>query len=181
MPIPTVAAAEAALAPYLLWLRLAAIALMVALIFGAGWRAGSRLTEYRWQRAAAKQAADYQASLAQAREAEKRSYAQRDEVSNALQRDLATIRADRDRLRALPARVVRVYVPAARPASLPADGRPAPGRDGTIAGTAPPAGTPGPDIGRGLYDLVDDGDSREAELRARMDACRTGWATAAGQ
>jgi hypothetical protein len=173
--IPAVDAARLALAPYLLWIKLSSWLLVFALIFGAGWKAGASLTQLRWQRAAEKQAADYRFSLALAREAERASYAKRDEVSNALQKDLAATRAERDRLRALPARTVRVYVPAASATSLPAVAGTTAGRPGATAGTAAPAATLGPDIGRSLYAIVDDGDEREAELRARLTACRDGW------
>jgi Sec-independent protein translocase protein TatA len=175
--IPTVDAARLALAPYLLWLKLAAVLLIVALIFGAGWKAGAGLTEGRWQRAAAKQAADYQATLARAREAERASYAKSNEVSRGLQQDLAAIRAERDRLRNQPVRTVRLYVPAAGPACLPSDRPAAGGRDGATAAAAAPASAAGPDIGRGLYDLTDDGDAREAELAARLTRCQE-WAAA---
>jgi hypothetical protein len=181
MILPTVDAARLALAPYLLWVKLAALALIVALIFGVGWKAGASLTESRWLRAAAKQAADYQSSLAHAREAERASYAKRDGVSNALQKDLAAVTAERDRLRGLPARIVRVYVPAAPAASMSANGGAAAGHSGAPAGTPALAGPPGPDIGRGLYDLADDSDAREAELGARLSRCVEGWTSAAGR
>lgn len=89
--IPTVAAAEAAVAPYLLWLKLAVVAAVVALIFGTGWKAGASLTESRWQRAAAKQAADYRTSVARAREAERASYAHSQEASRVYQQNLVAL------------------------------------------------------------------------------------------
>lgn len=177
--IPTVAAAQLALQPYLLWIKLAVYAAIVATIFGAGWKTGSSLTTARWEHAAAKQAADYQESLKRAIASERASYAQRDEVSRDLQKDLAAVQAERDRLRRQSARVVRVYVPA--PAgSVPADGGTAP-RHGGAPGPAEPTATAGPDIGRDLYDLADDGDAREAELRARVNRCVEGWAAAASR
>lgn len=175
MNLPTLDAAKLAIAPYTLALKIGAAVLMAALIFVGGWKAGSALIAGRWQRAAAKQAADYQSSLARARETERASYAKSQEVSRGLQNDLAAIRVERDRLRNQPVRTVRVYVPAASPAGLSAASPAAGGRHGAPAAAAEPSATIGPDIGRGLFDLVDDGDAREAELAARLTRCQD-WA-----
>lgn len=161
------------LAPYAALLKVAALAIVAAAIFGAGWKAGAGLTEARWQRERAKQAAEYQSALTRAREAERAAYAKSQEVSRGLQNDLAAIRAERDRLRDRPARVVRLC-----PDTDPAAGRmpAAPGaagrRDAAAPAAAENAGAPGRDIGGPLYELVDDGDEREAELARRLVACQ---------
>lgn len=173
--IPTPAVLQAALAPYLLYIKAAAWLLVVAAIFGAGCKVGAGFTERRWQAAQAAQAREYQSAVERARAAERASWAKRDEVSTNVQAELEAVRAERDRLRRLPARVVRVQVPAADPGRVPGASPAAPGSDGAAAGAAAPAGPAFVDIGRGLYDLADDGDAREAELAARLTACQQ-WA-----
>lgn len=96
------------LEPYLVWIEVGIVAILAVALFGGGWKAGAGLTESRWQRAAAKAEAQHTASLASARVAERASYVKNQEVSRGYQSKLAQITADRDRLRDMPARVVRV-------------------------------------------------------------------------
>ncbi len=105
---------------------------------------------------------------------------QANKVSHGLQTDLATIRADRDRLRDLPARVVRVYVPVApRVGHGPAAaGRPGPAAAAPVelAGEARSGDGLGRDIGTDLYRIVDDADQREAELGAQVTRLQQSYA-----
>lgn len=121
-----------------------------------------------------------QASLKTEREAAKQTR----EVSSALQTDLNTIRADRDRLRDLPPRIVRVRVPV--PAAAVEGARPAAaGQSGsTAAGTLALEGAGGRgtgldwDLGPFLYRLADDGDERESELAAQVRRLQEAYAVA---
>jgi hypothetical protein len=88
------------------------------------------------------------------------------EASDAYQTDLAAIRAERDRLRALPARAVRLCVEPDPSGMLAGDG--AGGSTAAATATAQLALAAGPDIGGGLYGLADDGDARELELGAQL-------------
>jgi hypothetical protein len=169
--IPTVDAARLALAPYLLWVKLAVVLLMLALIFGAGWKAGASLTEGRWQRAAAKQAADYQSSVARAREAERASYAKSQEVSRGYQQKLAALDAD---YRAALGRIgpVRVRncptVAGGLPATGAAASRPTGANDrADIPATA--GSDPSRDIGPDLVTLARDADHCREQLTALQE------------
>lgn len=176
--IPTVDAARLALAPYLLWVKLAVMAIVMALIFGAGWKVGAGLTESRWLRAAAKQAADYQSSLARAREAERASYAKSQEVSRGYQQKLAALEVD---YRAALGRIgpVRVRncpaVAGGLPATRPAPGRPDAAHDRADLPAA--AGSdPDRDIGPELVTLARDADHCREQLTALEE-----WAQALSQ
>lgn len=87
------------------------------------------------------------------------------EVSRGYQQDLDQIRRDRDRLRKRPVRVVRVC-PDPSVSATPS------GYRNTPSGTIAPEKTVGFDIGQPLYELVDDGDQREKELRSQLIACQ---------
>lgn len=106
-------------------------------------------------------------------ETERAAAAKTQEISRGLQTDLTAIRAERDRLRDLPPRVVRVRVPV--PAAVARPHPAAAGGSGSAAaGTLAIAGPDGPpagldrDIGADLYRIVDDADQREAELAAQV-------------
>lgn len=160
----------------LAYLRLGIACLAAAVMFALGWKMGSAHASAQLQRAQAASEAKYLSAVERAREAERASYAKSQEVSRALQSDLAAIRGERDRLRAQPARGVRLC-PDADPAGsgVSAAGA-APGRrDAAAAGATKAPGPAGRDIGRPLYELVDDGDEREAELARRLSACQA-WA-----
>ncbi len=113
---------------------------------------------------------------------ERKAAAKAQEISRGYQTDLADIRADRDRLRDLPPRVVRVLVPARAPAS--AGSATAGGSGGTPAtaieleGEAGSGTGQGWDIGPGLYRIVDDADQREAELGAQVTRLQEAYAVA---
>lgn len=168
MTIPGLDAAKAALAPYLFWIKVGALLLVVALIFGTGWRAGSGLTEARWQRAAAKQAADYQESLSRAREAERRSYAKSQEVSRDYQAKLVDLEGRyRDALgRIGPVRVRRCPAAAGGvPAASAGTGGPhAAGDRPDVPGAT--GGDPDRDIGPDLVLLARDADHCREQLTA---------------
>lgn len=176
--IPTWETAKLAVAPYLMWIKLAIIAAVVLTLYSCGFKAGSAATEAKWQSAAKDQAAAFQRTLTDSIATERRVAQTNQETSRELQTQIIRIQAERDRLRSLPARVVRVYVPAAGPAGVPAaagaDGR----RDGAASAPAQLPGPLGPDIGRSLYTIVDDSDAREAELAARLVACQEAYRTA---
>ena len=166
--IPTVAAAQLALQPYLLWIKLAVYAAIVAAIFGAGWKTGSSLTTARWEHAAAKQAADYQSSLKAAREAERASYAKAQQISRGYQDEI-------DRLRSQP--IVRTPVRLCRDATNssrvsatgPTTGGPGPAAPagGVVSSTdgTDPSVRPGPDIGPALRGLARRADEVSAQGR----------------
>lgn len=167
--LPTVAAAQLALQPYLLYIKLAVCTLIVAAIFGAGAKVGSSLTATRYEAREAKQAREYQSALAHAREAERRSYEKAQEVSRDYQTELARLR-DRPVSR-VPA---RLCVSAPAPGRVPAAGT-APGgpsaavpaggvvqsADGTDTGVRA-----GPDIGPALRGLARRADEVSAQGRA---------------
>ena len=159
--------------PPWLTLRFAATFVIALGLFAVGWKAGATLTEARWQRVQVKAEREHTTALARAREAERASYAKAVETSRAYQTSLAAIRAERDRLRDLPPRVVRVYVPA-KPASVPAPGAAAGGPGSAAAAAVELAGEAGSgarfsrDIGPTLYGIVDDSDEREAALAEQV-------------
>ena len=170
-PIPTWDAVRLAAAPYLVWIKIGIVVLIVTVVFGAGFRMGSGLTEAKWQHAATEQADAFQKALLDNLAVERAAAAANQETSNALQEELAQIRTERDRLRARPVRTVRLCpTPAAD--GVPAAAASAGGRDGAAPAPFASSGPTGPDIGRGLYDLADDGDEREADLDARLIACQ---------
>ena len=174
--IPTVDAARLALMPYLLWIKLAAVLLVVLAIFGAGWKVGAGLTETRWQSAQASQAREYQSALAHAREAERASYTRSQEVSRDYQSKLAALEGRyADAARSIGP--VRVCVAAAAPAHVPAVSAPASrphAADDRPDVPRAPAGDPGRDVGPELIALVRDADV----CRERLPALQA-WA--AGQ
>ena len=104
------------------------------------------------------------------------------EVSRAYQADLTAIRAERDRLRALPPRVVRVYVPGPAIAvpSPVAGGRPRAIAPGAVALTGQAGQGPrlSRDIGPELYGIVDDCDTREAELARQVTGLQQAYGVA---
>lgn len=105
------------------------------------------------------------------------------EVSRGLQNDLTTIRAERDRLRSLPPRVVRVRIPVAAAvasADPAAPGRPGCSAAGTVAlaGEARSGAGVDRDIGPELYAIADDADTREAELGAYIRRLQQAYAVA---
>lgn len=166
-PIPTWDAARLAIAPWLMWIKIA----FLAAIFAGGYYVGHRMSEAKWQHAATEQADAFQKALLDNLAVERAAAAANQETSNALQEELAQIRTERDRLRARPVRTVRLCTtPAAD--GVPAAAAPAGGRDGAAPAPFASSGAAGPDIGRGLYDLADDGDEREADLDARLIACQ---------
>jgi hypothetical protein len=155
------------------WIKPAAILILALALVGLGYRIGSGLTEARWQRAQVKAEQAHTASIAAARESELAAYDKSNEVSREYQEDLAKIRAERDRLRHQPVRVVRVYIPA-DPVSLSAAGAAAGGSGSTapaaveLAGEARSGVRFSRDVGPELYGIVDDSDQREAELAEQI-------------
>jgi hypothetical protein len=103
-------------------------------------------------------------------------------VSHAFQIDLTAIRAERDRLRDLPPRVVRVYVPGPAIAvpSPVAVGRPRATRPGPVELTGEAGQGPrlSRDIGADLYGIVDDSDAREASLASQVTRLQQAYAVA---
>jgi hypothetical protein len=144
------------------WIKPAAILILALALVGLGYRIGSGLTEARWQRAQVKAEQAHTASIAAARESELAAYDKSNEVSREYQEDLAKIRAERDRLRHQPVRVVRVYIPA-DPVSLST----APAAV-ELAGEARSGVRFSRDVGPELYGIVDDSDQREAELAEQI-------------
>ena len=164
--IPTVAAAQLALQPYLLWIKLAVYAAIVAAIFGAGWKTGSSLTTARWEHAAAKQAADYQSSLKAAREAEIASYEKSQVISNDYQAKLTDLEY---KYRAALGRIgpVRVRVGSSTAGGLPKTGTTPGGPDAAHDGTdVPGAAGSDTDIGPDLVTLARDADKCREQLTA---------------
>lgn len=166
--IPTVAAAQFAMQPYLLWIKIGAVLLVLLGCFGAGAKVGSSLTAARYQAREAQQAREYQSVLARAREAERRSYEKAQEVSRDYQAELARLR-DRPVSR-VPARLcVSATAPGRVPATGPATG--GPGAAVPAGGVVQPADGPdtgvraGPDIGPALRGLARRADEVSAQGR----------------
>lgn len=167
--IPTVAAAQLALQPYLLWIKIGVYALIVAAIFGAGCKAGYSIAQARADAAFSKQAREYQSALKSAREAERASYAAAQARSKEYQDEL-----DRLRNRPVVRTPVRLCVSAPAAGGMPPAGPAAGGPGATVpaGGVVQPAdGTdpslrPGPDIGPALRGLARRADEVSAQGRA---------------
>lgn len=172
---------DAAIEPYLIWARLIAVAIGALAIAGLIWWGASSFNHMRDQ-AARVPALEQAVKAANATViTERKSVAKAQKVSNDLQTDLTTIRAERDRLRTLPARVVRVYVPTRPPlagsAAAGGSGAATPAGVALASPTGFPAGLSG-DIGRDLYGIVDDADAREATLGAQVRRLQEAYAVA---
>jgi hypothetical protein len=113
--------------------------------------------------------------------AERAIVAATQEVSRGLQTDLTEIRAERDRLRDIPPRVVRVRVPGPAPsASATVASRSGSAATGTleVEGEGGSAAGLDWDIGPFLYRLADDSDQREAELAAQVRRLQEAYSVA---
>ncbi len=163
--IPSFDVAQAALAPYLMWVKIGLFALVVAAAGLFAWRVNAWHHGYLERDAAVAQEKATRAQAAQTLAQLQTRFDNAQKASQEFQNDVSKIRAERDRLRNLPARTVRVCV--AGPAVQAAG--PGPRRsDGAAPGPTPQPATAGPDIGRDLYGIADDADQREAELAAQI-------------
>lgn len=157
-----------------LTVRLLAAAVLVAATFGAGWKVGAGLTESRWARERAAEAAEYRQALERAREAERAQETKGRQASHDYQTKLAELDA---RYRDAIGRIGPVRV------------RNCPGTAGTVSGAGQASGRPNaadsgladvpreardaPDIGPGLVLLARDADvcrERLAGLQAWVAA-----------
>ena len=170
MIIPTVDAARLALTPYLLWIKLAAVLLVVLAIFGAGAKVGYGFASHRVDALKAEQAQQDQKRAEAAIAAERAYTAKLNEASRGYQAALARLRD-----RPVPdARPVRLCVDAPRVPRATAAGGPrsttAPG--GVVHGAIDPdpAVRPGPDIGPALQRLAGRADEVTEQARGLQAA-----------
>lgn len=158
--------------PVIPWRVVGFVALLLAVMAALAWS----VHQFNDLRATAARVPDLEAALETAADTlnrERKASAATQEVSRGLQTDLDAIRAERDRLRDLPPRVVRVRIPV--PAAVaPADPAVAARSGSAATGTLAVAGPTGPadgldrDIGGPLYAIADDSDAREATLAAQV-------------
>jgi hypothetical protein len=95
MTVPaTVTAARAAAAPYLLWVKLAAVLLMLGLVFGTGWK----VCDWRWEAKESRELKALQDKLATAQaewDAERQRWERASELTAA---NLSNLEAQKDTL-----------------------------------------------------------------------------------